>query len=234
MEIPDEYRISFENYSEKLRKNPQSLSALLQLSWIYQVSKAPEKQFEMLQKAVEIIDNSEELRRQWEDIEAAPENPYYWMASYYEEKNWNEALCYYLKALALEQVHEEKLNEAAVPEQDRDDTLGQIFTHLGDCCCELEDYSKALEWYLKSDAYYQTSSTIRHIGWAYYKLKDYKKAIDYLLKAIDKCGPLSKYTQGSLCCYYTDLGMIYKGAKQDDEAVAAFQQASEIDPSAWE
>lgn len=119
---------------------------------------------------------------------------YQQISKLYEGKS-NDSVFYYAN-LALESAQKDK----------SDSSFGEAYKSMGDAYADKYDYSKALEFYLKSKEYFEKNSnkakfiTIQtSIGYAYENLKRYSDAISTYKQATEIAIEIEDYkSQGSL------------------------------------
>jgi len=138
---------------------------------------------------------------------------------------------YYIKfflGLSLISVSEplnalEYLKEALKLEPKEQD-IPSIYSYMGVCLKELEQYREAIEVLEKGEEYDNERTDIHNLmGFCYYKLKEHEKAIECFRKVL-RLDPGSAIDYANIASNYRDMG-------EKEKAISHYRLALEFDPT---
>ncbi len=102
--------------------------------------------------------------------------------------------------------------------------IPSIYSYIGVCYREKEDYTAALEALQKGEEYDTQRTDIHNMmGFCHFKLKNHEQAITHFKKVID--------LDPSSAIDYANIGINYRDLGNKDEAIKFFTTALEIDPT---
>ena len=117
-------------------------------------------------------------------------------------------------------VHFNKALEMNPSEED----LPYIYSYLGDCLKDLEQYREAIAVLEKGAEIDNTRPDIHNLlGFCHFKLEEYENAVTHFSKTIE-LNPASAID-------YANLGVNYRRLEKNDEAIKYFEIALSLDPS---
>jgi ribosomal protein S12 methylthiotransferase accessory factor len=127
--------------------------------------------------------------------------------------------------LALGQLDEalEHFNKALEMNPSNED-LPYIYSYLGNCLKDLENYREAIAILEKGAEIDNTRPDIHNLlGFCYFKLEQYENAVSHFSKTVE--------LNPSSAIDYANLGVNYRRLDKNDEAIKYFELALSLDPS---
>ncbi|CAF0813456.1 unnamed protein product [Adineta steineri] len=145
----------------------------------------------------------------------------------YNEGEYQEALSYYEKALAIRQQ--------SLPSNHSD--LGTSYSRMGTVYASMGDYPKALSYYEKALTIRQQSLPSNHpdlagsynnIGLVHYNLGDYPKALSYYEKALANGKQSLPSNHPDLGSSYNNIGLVHHNMYDYQKALSSHEKALAI------
>ena len=114
--------------------------------------------------------------------------------------------------------------EAALALDPRDEDIASIYSYMGQCLKEMEQYGAAIKTLEKGNGYDRERTDIHNLmGYCFFKLKDHEKAIQCFRNVLD-LDPSSAIDYANIASNYRDMG-------DREQAVRYYRLALELDPS---
>jgi ribosomal protein S12 methylthiotransferase accessory factor len=105
-----------------------------------------------------------------------------------------------------------------------EEDLPYIYSYLGDCLKDLEQYREAIAVLEKGAEIDNTRPDIHNLlGFCHFKLEEYENAVTHFSKTVE-LNPASAID-------YANLGVNYRRLEKNDEAIKYFEIALSLDPS---
>ena len=205
----DSLKIEYKNATEDTSK----IKVLSLIAVSYLDKQDYEKVIENCQAIIEIANGKND---RIEIIQA-----YYWLGiSYYRKGNVNEALSYYLKALAIAKVIKNNyksdiLNDIAV-----------LYKGRGEYLKAIEYFQQNLEYAEQVKDSLMIGKTLNNMANVYFSYGIYQKSIEYYEKSIPIFHNIGK--EMYVAYLYINLGLSYKKGNQRTKALESFNKSKEI------
>ena len=114
--------------------------------------------------------------------------------------------------------------EAALALDPRDEDIASIYSYMGQCLKEMEQYGEAIKTLEKGNEYDRARTDIHNLmGYCFFKVKDHEKAIQCFKNVLD-LDPSSAIDYANIASNYRDMG-------DREQAVRYYRLALELDPS---
>lgn len=114
--------------------------------------------------------------------------------------------------------------EAALALDPRDEDIASIYSYMGQCLKEMEQYGEAIKTLEKGNEYDRERTDIHNLmGYCFFKVKDHEKAIQCFKNVLD-LDPSSAIDYANIASNYRDMG-------DREQAVRYYRLALELDPS---
>jgi ribosomal protein S12 methylthiotransferase accessory factor len=114
--------------------------------------------------------------------------------------------------------------ERALELEPKDEDIASIYSYMGQCLKETEQYSEAIRTLEKGNAHDRERTDIHNLmGYCYFRLKDHEKAIQCFRNVLD-LDPSSAIDYANIASNYRDMG-------DREQAVRYYRLALELDPS---
>ena len=114
--------------------------------------------------------------------------------------------------------------EAALALDPRDEDIASIYSYMGQCLKEMEQYGEAIKTLEKGNECDRERTDIHNLmGYCFFKLKDHEKAIQCFRNVLD-LDPSSAIDYANIASNYRDMG-------DKGQAVRYYRLALELDPS---
>lgn len=125
---------------------------------------------------------------------------------------------------AGEPVRALQLLEGALEMDPKDEDIASIYSYMGQCLKEMEQYDEAIKTLEKGNDYDRERTDIHNLmGYCFFKLKDHEKAIECFRSVLD-LDPSSAIDYANIASNYRDMG-------DREQAVRYYRLALELDPS---
>jgi ribosomal protein S12 methylthiotransferase accessory factor len=114
--------------------------------------------------------------------------------------------------------------ETALALDPRDEDIASIYSYMGQCLKETEQYGEAIKTLERGNEYDRERTDIHNLmGYCFFKLKDHEKAIQCFKNVLD-LDPSSAIDYANIASNYRDMG-------DREQAVRYYRLALELDPS---
>jgi ribosomal protein S12 methylthiotransferase accessory factor len=117
-----------------------------------------------------------------------------------------------------------RLFEEALDLEPKEEDIPSIYSYIGLCLRDLEQYREAISSFEKAEKYDRERTDIYNLmGFCYYKLKEHEKAIDCFRRVLE-LDPSSAIDYANIASNYREMG-------DKEKAIRYYRFALELDPS---
>jgi ribosomal protein S12 methylthiotransferase accessory factor len=117
-----------------------------------------------------------------------------------------------------------RLFEEALDLEPKEEDIPSIYSYIGLCLKDLEQYRNAISSFEKAEKYDRERTDIYNLmGFCYYKLKEHEKAIDCFRRVLE-LDPSSAIDYANIASNYREMG-------DKEKAIRYYRFALELDPS---